>query len=120
MGDKMNKDEFEKKYDEVLKQLGFIHKREYETTAGNQKYIHLIYETNKRPGFQDPTEISFTFSKSNNEALEGIWLHIPVKNYPHQNYGFNSVEDLIYFLKKHKRGRGFNFDDVIVKWWEHE
>jgi len=112
----MNKVEFEKKYDEVLKQLGFIHKREYETTVGNQKYIHLIYETNKRQGFEDATEILFLFSKSNNEVLDDILLSIPVKNYPHQTHRFNTVEDLIYFLKEHKRGRGFNFDDVIVKW----
>jgi len=107
----MNKDEFEKKYDEVWKQLGFIHKSEDETTFGNQTFIHLTYETNKRQGYENALEISFTFSKNNNEALEGIILSIPVKNYPPQSFRFDHVEDLIYFLKTHKRGRGFNFDD---------
>jgi len=109
MSDKMNKDEFEKKYDEVLKQLGFIHKEVEEITAGNQ-YIQLIYETNKRQGFSDPIEILFIFSK-NNEVLDDIMLYIPVKNNPPENYRFRNIENLIYYLKTHKRGRGFHFDE---------
>jgi len=107
----MNKEEFEKQYDEVLKEFGFIHKRVEKTTAGDKKYIQLIYETTKRQGFSDPTEILFVLFK-NNEVLDDIMLYIIVKNNSHKKYRFRNMEDLISFLKCHKRGRGFNFDDL--------
>jgi len=95
-------EEFKRKYDKELKDLGFIYEREEETET-EPNYFHLIYEKKKKPGFSTPMEGLFVFNQS--KELDGIVLTIPIKlPYPHPDfYTLNfstSVDDLIYFLKK--------------------
>jgi len=100
----MNKDEFEKQYDEVLREFGFTIKTWQEKIADKQGCSELDYVNSKKGTGLKDTLIIVLFC-NNSESID-IELDVPSKRDPPfgYEYYFKDMSELIAFLPNVKRG----------------